>query len=68
VLSGNVNAVLPLCNKWEDKLWAYFRTSIDAQIELELRETILTKQFAARTSGVISNPNRFCTNELPCKW
>lgn len=24
-LSGNVAAVLPLCSRWSDKLWAYFR-------------------------------------------
>lgn len=68
LLSGNVNAVLPLCTKWEDKLWAYLRTSVDAQIELELRETILNKQHAARTSGVIANSSRYCTELPPEYW
>ena len=68
LLSGNVNTVLPLCNKWEDKLWAYFRTSIDAQIELELRETISSKQHAARNSGAISSVTRYCTELPPEYW
>lgn len=68
LLSGNVNAVLPLCSKWEDKLWAYFRTSVDTQIELQLRETILKKQHAARCSGVISNTSRSTTDLPPEYW
>lgn len=68
LLSGNVNAVLPLCTKWEDKLWAYLRTSVDAQIEFELRETTLQKQHAARRSGVIANTTRYCTELPPEYW
>lgn len=68
LLSGNVNSVLPLCSKWEDKLWAYLRTSVDAQIELELRETILNKQHAARNSGAIASTTRYCTELPPEYW
>ena len=25
VLSGNIGVVLPLCSRWSDKLWAYFK-------------------------------------------
>jgi len=68
LLSGNANSVLPLCTKWEDKLWAYFRTSVDVRIELGLRQAILNKQHAARNSGVIANPNRYCTDLPPEYW
>jgi len=68
ILSGNVNAVLPLCSKWEDKLWAYFRTSVDAQIEYELRGTILNKQHASRNSGKICKETRYSTDLPPEYW
>ncbi|RWS04618.1 nuclear pore complex protein Nup107-like isoform X1, partial [Dinothrombium tinctorium] len=57
-LSGNLKAFLPLCQRWCDKLWAYFRVSVDVQIERELRQTDTPKQVTMRKSGVINSPNR----------
>lgn len=57
-LSGNVAEILPLCSTWEDRLWAYFRCSIDVQIENELKQTISPKQYAARKSGIICTQSR----------
>lgn len=36
-LSGNVQAVLPACNTWEDQLWARMRGVVDVCVEQELR-------------------------------
>lgn len=36
-LSGNLEAVLPVCTTWEDQLWARMRVLVDVCVELELR-------------------------------
>lgn len=36
-LSGNLAKMLPVCESWEDCLWAYFRASIDLQMEQHVR-------------------------------
>lgn len=36
-LSGNIEAVLPVCTTWEDQLWARMRVLVDVCVELELR-------------------------------
>lgn len=36
-LCGNLEALLPVCNKWKDLLWAHMRLLVDVGIEHELR-------------------------------
>ncbi|GFR89080.1 nuclear pore complex protein Nup107-like [Elysia marginata] len=36
-LSGNLQAVLPVCNSWMDYLWAYFKVMVDTKVEQEVR-------------------------------
>lgn len=50
-LSGNVAAALPACPTWQDKLWAFTRASIDAQIEQELRNCLIDKPATGRTGA-----------------
>lgn len=35
-LSGNLNALLPVCRSWGDYVWAYFRTYVDQMVEQEI--------------------------------
>ncbi|KAI1285226.1 Nuclear pore complex protein [Halotydeus destructor] len=69
-LSGNVNAMLPVCPKWSDKLWALLRASIDTQLEMELRNAQAPKPETARNSGVLKNSKRFSVfmYELPDEY
>lgn len=64
LLSANLSAVLPACSTWEDKIWAHFRCSIDAQIEEELRTTRAPKPVSARPTGQLANSQRFSV-DLP---
>uniref|UniRef100_A0A6Q2ZQ84 Nuclear pore complex protein n=1 Tax=Esox lucius TaxID=8010 RepID=A0A6Q2ZQ84_ESOLU len=36
VLSGNLKRVLPVCESWEDSVWAYFRVLVDSLVEQEV--------------------------------
>ncbi|KAL3224187.1 hypothetical protein MRX96_026767 [Rhipicephalus microplus] len=36
-LSGNLQAMLPVCTTWEDQLWARMRAVVDVCVEQELR-------------------------------
>ncbi|XP_061085410.1 nuclear pore complex protein Nup107 [Conger conger] len=36
-LSGNLKQLLPVCETWEDSVWAYFRVMVDTLVEQELR-------------------------------
>ncbi|KAK3704372.1 hypothetical protein RRG08_012437 [Elysia crispata] len=36
-LSGNLQAVLPVCTSWMDYLWAYFKVMVDTKVEQEVR-------------------------------
>lgn len=38
---GYVNAVLPVCNSWDDNLWAYMKTMVDVRVESEIRDSVL---------------------------
>ncbi|TRY97188.1 hypothetical protein DNTS_015794 [Danionella cerebrum] len=35
-LSGNLKQLLPVCESWEDMVWAYFRVMVDALVEREI--------------------------------
>lgn len=50
-LCGNVSAALPACPTWQDKLWAFTKASIDAQIEQELRNCLIDKPATGRTGA-----------------
>lgn len=39
VLSGNLRQLLPVCESWEDTVWAYFRVLVDSLLEQELRSS-----------------------------
>uniref|UniRef100_A0A8B9GXW3 Nuclear pore complex protein n=1 Tax=Astyanax mexicanus TaxID=7994 RepID=A0A8B9GXW3_ASTMX len=39
VLSGNLRQLLPVCETWEDTVWAYFRVLVDSLVEQELRSS-----------------------------
>lgn len=66
-LSGNVLAVLPVCSTWQDKLWAYFRSSIDCKIEVQLRLTNIEKPVTCRTRE-ISSFNKRESVDLPDEY
>ncbi|MBN3313563.1 NU107 protein, partial [Atractosteus spatula] len=36
-LSGNLKQLLPVCETWEDMVWAYFRVMVDTLVEQEIR-------------------------------
>lgn len=36
-LSGNLEAVLPVCSSWMDYVWAYFKVMVDTKVEQEIR-------------------------------
>ncbi|KAG7320613.1 hypothetical protein KOW79_016466 [Hemibagrus wyckioides] len=44
VLSGNLRQLLPVCESWEDTVWAYFRVLVDSLLEQELRSSGLTHE------------------------
>nr|XP_055045739.1 nuclear pore complex protein Nup107 [Misgurnus anguillicaudatus] len=35
-LSGNLKQLLPICETWEDTIWAYFRVMVDTLVEQEI--------------------------------
>uniref|UniRef100_A0A8C1T030 Nuclear pore complex protein n=1 Tax=Cyprinus carpio TaxID=7962 RepID=A0A8C1T030_CYPCA len=35
-LSGNLKQLLPVCESWEDTVWAYFRVMVDTLVEQEI--------------------------------
>jgi nuclear pore complex protein Nup107 len=40
-LCGFLEAILPVCNTWEDYLWAYMRTMVDIRVESEIRDSVI---------------------------
>ncbi|XP_076849044.1 nuclear pore complex protein Nup107 [Brachyhypopomus gauderio] len=44
VLSGNLRQLLPVCETWEDSVWAYFRVLVDTLVEQELRSSGLSQE------------------------
>uniref|UniRef100_A0A8B9YC89 Nuclear pore complex protein n=1 Tax=Bos mutus grunniens TaxID=30521 RepID=A0A8B9YC89_BOSMU len=41
-LSGNLKQLLPVCDSWEDTVWAYFRVMVDSLVEQEIRTSVMT--------------------------
>uniref|UniRef100_A0A8D0G5Q5 Nuclear pore complex protein n=1 Tax=Sphenodon punctatus TaxID=8508 RepID=A0A8D0G5Q5_SPHPU len=41
-LSGNLKQLLPVCDTWEDTVWAYFRVMVDTLVEQEIRTSVMT--------------------------
>lgn len=39
-LCGNLEALLPVCQKWEDVLWAHLRVLVDIRVETEVRSQL----------------------------
>uniref|UniRef100_A0A8C0QM23 Nuclear pore complex protein n=1 Tax=Canis lupus familiaris TaxID=9615 RepID=A0A8C0QM23_CANLF len=40
-LSGNLKQLLPICDTWEDTVWAYFRVMVDSLVEQEIRTSVV---------------------------
>lgn len=34
--------LLPVCDTWEDTVWAYFRVMVDSLVEQEIRTSVIT--------------------------
>ncbi|KAJ1525276.1 hypothetical protein ONE63_010099 [Megalurothrips usitatus] len=46
-LCGNLDALLPVCQKWEDVLWAYLRVLVDIRVETEIRSQLgISQEYA----------------------
>uniref|UniRef100_A0A8D2ITF9 Nuclear pore complex protein n=1 Tax=Varanus komodoensis TaxID=61221 RepID=A0A8D2ITF9_VARKO len=43
-LSGNLKQLLPVCDTWEDAVWAYFRVMVDTLVEQEIRSSVMTTE------------------------
>uniref|UniRef100_A0A7N9CPB4 Nuclear pore complex protein n=1 Tax=Macaca fascicularis TaxID=9541 RepID=A0A7N9CPB4_MACFA len=41
-LSGNLKQLLPVCDTWEDTVWAYFRVMVDSLVEQEIQTSVVT--------------------------
>ncbi|XP_021108025.1 nuclear pore complex protein Nup107 [Heterocephalus glaber] len=42
-LSGNLKQLLPVCDTWEDTVWAYFRVMVDSLVEQEIRLSVMAQ-------------------------
>lgn len=36
--------LLPVCDTWEDSIWAYFRVMVDTLVEQEIRSSVMTTE------------------------
>ncbi|KAH0616667.1 hypothetical protein JD844_027958 [Phrynosoma platyrhinos] len=43
-LCGNLKQLLPVCDTWEDAVWAYFRVMVDTLVEQEIRSSVMTTE------------------------
>ncbi|XP_070611775.1 nuclear pore complex protein Nup107 isoform X2 [Erythrolamprus reginae] len=43
-LSGNLKQLLPVCDTWEDAVWAYFRVMVDTLVEQEIRSSVMNTE------------------------
>ncbi|XP_033017626.1 nuclear pore complex protein Nup107 isoform X2 [Lacerta agilis] len=43
-LSGNLKQLLPVCDTWEDTVWAHFRIMVDTLVEQEIRSSVMTTE------------------------
>ncbi|KAK2490880.1 hypothetical protein MC885_006302, partial [Smutsia gigantea] len=41
-LSGNLKQLIPVCDTWEDTVWAYFRVMVDSLVEQEIRTSVVS--------------------------
>ncbi|XP_075713041.1 nuclear pore complex protein Nup107 isoform X2 [Rhinoderma darwinii] len=41
-LSGNLKQLLPVCETWEDTVWAHFRVMVDSLVEQEIRASFIS--------------------------
>ncbi|XP_030071286.1 nuclear pore complex protein Nup107 [Microcaecilia unicolor] len=41
-LSGNLRHLLPVCDTWEDTVWAHFRVMVDSLVEQEIRVSVMS--------------------------
>ncbi|XP_018109458.1 nucleoporin 107kDa S homeolog isoform X3 [Xenopus laevis] len=41
-LSGNLKQLLPVCESWEDTVWAHFKVMVDSLVEQEIRASIIS--------------------------
>ncbi|KAM4747248.1 nuclear pore complex protein Nup107 [Rhinophrynus dorsalis] len=45
-LSGNLKQLLPVCESWEDTVWAHFKVMVDSLVEQEIRASTLSSSDA----------------------
>lgn len=43
-LCGNLKQLLPVCDTWEDAVWAYFRVMVDTLVEQEIHSSVMTTE------------------------
>ncbi|KAL8221499.1 UNVERIFIED_CONTAM: hypothetical protein K2H54_068662 [Gekko kuhli] len=43
-LSGNLKQLLPVCDTWEDTVWAYFRVMVDTLVEQEIQTSVMNTE------------------------
>nr|XP_003224660.1 PREDICTED: nuclear pore complex protein Nup107 [Anolis carolinensis]XP_008114805.1 PREDICTED: nuclear pore complex protein Nup107 [Anolis carolinensis]XP_016851349.1 PREDICTED: nuclear pore complex protein Nup107 [Anolis carolinensis] len=43
-LCGNLKQLLPVCETWEDAVWAYFRVMVDTLVEQEIRSSVMATE------------------------
>ncbi|XP_004912993.1 nuclear pore complex protein Nup107 isoform X1 [Xenopus tropicalis] len=41
-LSGNLKQLLPVCESWEDTVWAHFKVMVDSLVEQEIRASVIS--------------------------
>ncbi|XP_050541479.1 nuclear pore complex protein Nup107 [Daktulosphaira vitifoliae] len=51
ILCGNIDAVLPVCDKWEDILWAHLHTIVNVAVEDRIQTN--------RTNSIINLPEQY---------
>lgn len=51
ILCGNIDAVLPVCNRWEDILWAHLHTIVNVAVESHIQ--------THKSSSFISLPEKY---------
>nr|XP_023016171.1 nuclear pore complex protein Nup107 [Leptinotarsa decemlineata] len=55
---GYLNGLLPVCQSWEDSLWAYMKTLVDVRVESEVRDCVI------RNSKYLDLPDEYWSQRM----
>ncbi|KAG5892251.1 hypothetical protein JTB14_014621 [Gonioctena quinquepunctata] len=55
---GYLHALLPVCNSWEDSLWATMKTLVDVRVESEIRDCVV------RSSDYLALPDEYWAQRM----